>query len=205
MPYQTFEIGAGDSDSHKKMAALGLDKDIIKDKKCIDIGCNEGYFCFELANLGANKVLGIDVSTFWIDQAKKRLDTMSSDIVQFQVCDWQNITNTLTEKFDIVLLLSSFHYATSPEWFNEDGTNKLLNNIKQLMKKNSIFIWEGGVIGSDSLEWVRVRRAIDSVYHPTRGSLELLFSQTFKSFKYIGLSVNQRGDPIPRYVYHCYT
>lgn len=53
-------------------AAKELLKPMIKGKTVLDLGCGSGLFIFELAKEGAEKVVGIDISSVAIEKAKKK-------------------------------------------------------------------------------------------------------------------------------------
>ncbi|MFH1762514.1 MAG: class I SAM-dependent methyltransferase, partial [bacterium] len=48
-----------------------LGKDALKSKSFLDIGCGTGIFSISAANLGASKVVGLDVNPRCIDVCKK--------------------------------------------------------------------------------------------------------------------------------------
>lgn len=202
MAYQTFDQ-KGDSNSSEKWNALSLDKSHINDKKILDIGCNEGFFCLKCIEYGAKEVIGIDRHAGFIANANKRKEDNNS--ITYITSDWNNLPNLFeTETFDIILLLSSMHYASSPDKILPNGTNMIMNTIYKLLKKGGIFIFEGGVIMSEEEKWVDVNRIMDIVYHPTQKQFEKAAKILFEDVKLIGKSVNQVGDPIDRYVYHCH-
>ena len=211
MNYQSFGTTIINSNSNGKYQSLLLTEEMVKDKTCLDIGCNEGYFCFKLSELGAKEVIGIDKSLNFINQANVRLkawkNTRETNII-FQQEDWSSLDTVLgSKKFDLILILSAFHYATDSSYFNPDGTNKLLNTIKDLLNDGGCLVWEGGRIDKapkTGSGWIHVNRVVGAVYHPTKLALEELFAKTFKRFVCVGPSVLQKGDPIPRFVYHCF-
>lgn len=96
------------------------------------------------------------------------------------------------------------HYGSSPSNVLPNGTNRIMNIIHKLLKPGGLFIFEGGIIISEEEKWVQINRKQDIVYHPTRKQFEKATSKLFENVKLIGRSVNQAGDPIDRYVYHCH-
>jgi len=81
----------------------------IKGKRILDIGCNVGFFCFELAKRGA-KVLGVDSDSRAITIANMVNDCFSMG-VDFQT---KKISGELLQNsqihFDVVLFLNIFHW-----------------------------------------------------------------------------------------------
>jgi len=85
--YQSFSENAlGDSRSHEKLPKLGLPDD-LKGKNVIDLGCNEGFFCYECEKRGA-KVTGVERDSYWYDLALERKKKLSSS-VNFVNIDWK--------------------------------------------------------------------------------------------------------------------
>ena len=101
--YQSFS-SESDSNSHssEKLMKLGIPEG-LKGKIVLDIGCNEGFFCFECEKRGA-KVIGIEREKKWYDLALKRKNILSS-FVNFINDDW-NCILLLNYKFDLVLFLA---------------------------------------------------------------------------------------------------
>jgi ribosomal protein L11 methylase PrmA len=192
MPYQSFDI-VGDSNSALKYKSLNLDNILIMGKSCIDIGCNEGYFCHKMIELGASNCVGLDNNKSTIDKANERIKINKYNIKYLHV----NIDDYSTsDKYDIVLVSSALHYMDA---------SKIIPKIAGLLNNDGVFIFEGGVL-MDRIdnEWVKIKRSRDIVVHPTREAFEILTSKFFKRVSLIGPSVFQPGDPINRYVYHCY-
>jgi tRNA (mo5U34)-methyltransferase len=79
----------------------------------LDIGCNAGYYSFELARRGA-RVTGIDVDPHYLRQAEwaaKELDFEDSiEFRQMQVYDLADDD----EKFDLVLFMGVFYHLRYP-------------------------------------------------------------------------------------------
>jgi SAM-dependent methyltransferase len=205
VPYQDFD-GRGDSKSHEKLHALRLDdlaaltkRDAaspFKGLSVLDLGCNEGFFCIEAVRQGAAAVVGIDANAGFIDSARKRCPQAT-----FLNTSWWDIPD---ERFDVVLFLSTMHYEPNPKG--------LFDKISRHLKPDGRLILECGVItdhtehgyrvGGDLRAWRTVKRADGVMRYPTS---DLLVRDLLSSYavRFIGLSVPQVGDPIPRYVYHC--
>lgn len=201
MSYQSFDL-KGDSNSSGKWKALSLQNDDVSGKKVLDIGCNEGFFCLKCHQLDAKEIVGVDRNSGFIANANKRKGSI--DNITYTVSDWNNLPNLFEpETFDLIFLLSAMHYGSSPDKISNDGTNVVMNIIQNLLKKGGLFVYEGGVVMSEKEEWVKIDRIMDIVYHPTQKQFEKAAGVLFEDVKFIGPSVNQVGDPVPRYVYHC--
>lgn len=101
----------------------------LKNKKILDLGCGDGNMSEYFIKNGAKKVVGIDVSTNMIEEAKKN---NKYDNVEYYLMKMENISK-ITEKFDIVYSSLAFHYVKD--------YNKLLKNIYSLLKTNGILLY----------------------------------------------------------------
>lgn len=79
----------------------------------LDIGCNAGFYTFELAKRGA-QVLGIDLDAHYLKQARWAADEMGlADKVEFrqiQVYDLVKVGQT----FDIIIFMGVFYHLRYP-------------------------------------------------------------------------------------------
>jgi len=113
----------------------------IKNKRVLDLGCNNGLFCLELARDGAREVIGIDrspddkyhshnnyVAEDVIQQAievKKiyeLLEDNSFDNVFYRRADVLHISKLKLGRFDIILALNILYHTT-------DKMKKMLNTL----------------------------------------------------------------------------
>jgi SAM-dependent methyltransferase len=186
--YQSFPGEEGDSDSQQKLRCLRLPS--FAGKSVLDVGCNEGFFCFEAMADGASRVLGIDSSSEFIAraQARKAKGGMPANL-DFICQTWDKIPSA---KFDVIFLLSALHYA-------EDQSAMIRKLIEHLTPKG-LLVLECGVVDEEQSALVKVPRAIDVVSFPTFGRMKEWLSPY--AWKLMGASVLQKGDPIPRKVFH---
>jgi len=204
MAYQSFPGVRGDSDSIGKWIALQLTERQIKGKDVLDLGCNEGFFCLKMFELGAKSVLGLDYSEKYIERAKTHLLPEHENVVIYRQENWEKLSEYPDNSFDLILCLSAFHYSTSPDWFKKDGHHRLLDNVMRVLRPDGLFVLEVGMIDSTEKNWIPIQRIADVVYHGTRPAMLELLNKTFAKVELKGPSVNQGGDPIPRYVFHCF-
>lgn len=192
MSYQSFDK-AGSSDSLLKYKCMKLDTLKLTGKSVLDIGCNEGFFCHKMVELGAAKCIGLDYSEHYIKKANARLQGTNYPI-QFIHADIQQYV--FQQQFDVILISSALHYMNACV---------IISKVARLLKKGGVFVFEGGIImDSPKAEWVSIKRSADTVIHPTQKAWEALVVPIFSKVQLIGKSATQRGDPIERYVYHCY-
>jgi SAM-dependent methyltransferase len=186
--YQTFGDQRAASKSAAKLERLQLPD--LTGKSVLDLGCNEGFFCIEAKRRGAALVCGVDSHAPTIAAAQARAAKESLDI-DFVCSDFLEAPR---RHYDVLLFLSALHYVKEPIHFFEFCT--------QLLRPDGVLVLECGVqMGSDD-DLHRVLRSRDERFYP---SLNLLYRSWLKDFapRLVGKSVNQSGDPIDRFVFHC--
>jgi tRNA (mo5U34)-methyltransferase len=83
---------------------------------CLDIGCNAGFYTFELAKRGAT-VLGIDVDPHYLRQAEWAAEQMGVErSVRFEQMQVYDLANKLPaeQKFDLVLFMGVLYHLRYP-------------------------------------------------------------------------------------------
>ncbi|QOW24169.1 class I SAM-dependent methyltransferase [Lysobacter sp. H23M47] len=180
--YQSFPDAAGDSRTSDKLKALRLPA--IEGKSFLDIGCNEGYFCGFSHFMGAARSVGIDHSPEFIYRAQTRFPEC-----EFHARTWDHLPEG---EFDVILLASALHYA--------DDQPGLIDRLVEKLTPDGVLILELGIVSSPRAEWVKVKRGIDERYFPTMAQLKRTLIDY--AWKWMGPSVNQDGDPVPRHVIH---
>jgi SAM-dependent methyltransferase len=181
--YQTFDRD-GASDSEAKLKAIQLPVD-LHGKRFLDLGCNEGYFCFEAQRRGAERIVGIDRSAEFIGRARKR-----GRGIEFLNRSWTELPD---ERFDVIVMLSALHYEERPR--------ELLARLHEHLTDDGLLILEVGV-ASERGTWRVWTQRKGVVYHPTWDALFEHYLEPF-AFRVVGRSVDQPGDPVPRWVIHC--
>ncbi len=191
--YQDFRgDGEGSSQSHKKLKGLRLEElgdgdRPLQGKSVLDIGCNEGFFCLKSLELGAERVVGLDKSKRCIESARESFPEAT-----FIQGSWWNIPD---ERFDVILFLSSIHY--------ESDQKLLLERLKHHLSPGGTLVLECGVANDPGVRaWQTVERGDGVFRYPTR---DLLIHDLLSGYsvRRVSRSAQQKGDPIPRFVYHC--
>jgi ubiquinone/menaquinone biosynthesis C-methylase UbiE len=201
MSYQQFDNKKTSSDSYGKLQSLKLTKENVEGKRILDIGCNEGYFAFKLSEMGAKEVVGLDNNKKWIEAAQKR---NNSSNINFIYGDLSYLKTIEDNSFDIVLTLSAMHYMSNPEMRNNNDIPEFIIDVARILVDKGMWIFEGGVVqDKDTNEFLLYNRSIgDKVYHPTKNKIIEILNIVFSNYEYVGPSVNQSGDPVPRFVYY---
>src|SRR5262249_9542597 len=85
-----------------------------KEIRCLDVGCNQGFFSVALAERGSGRVQGIDAREQNITDAKLICEVFDLSNLEFTVADWLEINSTEWEKFDVTLMLSLVFWLENP-------------------------------------------------------------------------------------------
>lgn len=187
--YQSFSNCPGVSKSDEKLSRIKLPNN-LNGKSVLDIGCNEGFFCLEAKRRGASYVMGVDKNRTAIESAKKRAKEAGLDI------DYLNIdaVQIPDKKFDYIIFLSALHYIEDP--------TALFERLKQALAPGGTLILECGVSTRPGITIQRVLRSIDDRIFPSFDMLTKVWLADF-AVRLISNSPDQKGDPIPRNVFHC--
>jgi tRNA (mo5U34)-methyltransferase len=81
-------------------------------KTVLDIGCNAGFYSFEMKRRGAARVLGIDADERYLRQARFAAQIEQAD-VEFRRMEVWDIAE-LGEKFDFVIFMGVFYHLRHP-------------------------------------------------------------------------------------------
>jgi len=183
--YQTVGDDKGASDSEGKLERIRLP--YLQGKSFLDLGCNAGFFCRAARQRGASRTVGIDIGAEKIAEAR-RLDPDGEYIAG----DWFEKLRSLQGTFDVIIHLSAFHYVTDQREF--------LRLVEDRLAPGGVFILECGVVNSRVPRYVDIKRK-SYTRHVTSPLLDQLLSNF--AVRRMDSSVVQRGDPVPRFVFHC--
>jgi tRNA (mo5U34)-methyltransferase len=84
----------------------------LRGKTVLDIGCNAGFYSFEMKRRGAHRVLGIDSEEGYLDQARFTAAVNGLD-VEFRNLSVYEVAG-LRERFDLVLFLGVLYHLRYP-------------------------------------------------------------------------------------------
>jgi tRNA (mo5U34)-methyltransferase len=103
----------GDFPSYKWQALAPHLPSPLNGWTALDIGCNAGYYCFELAQLGA-RVTGIDVDPHYLRQARWAAKELNlEDSIEFRELQVYDLADE-EERFDLVLFMGVFYHLRYP-------------------------------------------------------------------------------------------
>jgi len=86
--------------------------DEIRQMNMLDIGCNSGWFTFDLAERGARSVDGVDLRAHNIEQARFLRDYFQLETTRFDVADALSFDDD--RRWDVVLNLGVLYHVTDP-------------------------------------------------------------------------------------------
>jgi tRNA (mo5U34)-methyltransferase len=82
-------------------------------KSVLDIGCNAGFYSFEMKRRGAARVLGIDFDDYYLNQARFAAEVLDCDDVEFRRMSVYDV-GALRERFDLVLFMGLVYHLRHP-------------------------------------------------------------------------------------------
>ena len=102
----------------------------LREKSCLDLGCNDGFWSFRLARFGLKSVTGIDVSEDNINKANFLKHVYDFSSFQFKRQDiFKFLYDNKSKSYDIVLLLSIiYHLPEETNWNKFFGALSRINN-----------------------------------------------------------------------------
>jgi tRNA (mo5U34)-methyltransferase len=84
----------------------------LSGKSVLDIGCNAGFYSFEMKRRGAARVLGVDTDPGYLRQARFAAEVLGMDVEFRQLAVWQ--IAELGEKFDLVIFMGVLYHLRHP-------------------------------------------------------------------------------------------
>ena len=82
-------------------------------KTVLDIGCNAGFYSFEMRRRGASRVLGIDSDARYLAQARLAAEVLDMDGVEFRQMGVYDVA-ALGERFDHVIFMGVLYHLRHP-------------------------------------------------------------------------------------------
>jgi tRNA (mo5U34)-methyltransferase len=84
----------------------------LRNKTVLDIGCNAGFYCFEMKRRGAARVVGIDTDEHYLRQARFAARIQHANVEFLRLAVWD--VATLGEKFDLVIFMGVLYHLRHP-------------------------------------------------------------------------------------------
>jgi tRNA (mo5U34)-methyltransferase len=81
---------------------------------CLDIACHEGYFATHLAQKGCREVVGVDVRSEHVENARLIGDALGLDRLRFETRDVLTLAPGELGQFDVVLAFGLLYHLQDP-------------------------------------------------------------------------------------------
>jgi tRNA (mo5U34)-methyltransferase len=78
----------------------------------LDVGCNAGFYCFEMKRRGADRVVGMDLDERYLAQARLAAEVLGMDIELRRGSVYE--VAELREKFDLVIFMGVLYHLRHP-------------------------------------------------------------------------------------------
>lgn len=117
-----------------------IDSELDLSQKVLEIGTGTGIIPFSICSK-VSSVIATDPSPEMVRIANKKLSKTEISNIDFQIQDSQNL-KFQNSSFDLVIASNLFHLISEPE--------KLINEIKRVMKDNGILIAPTLCVGENS-------------------------------------------------------
>ena len=85
----------------------------LNGRTVLDIGCNAGFYSFEMKRRGAARVLGIDSDDRYLSQARFAAETLGVEGVEFRNLSIYD-EGALGERFDLVIFMGVLYHLRHP-------------------------------------------------------------------------------------------
>ncbi|HEY0823112.1 MAG TPA: TIGR04290 family methyltransferase, partial [Ramlibacter sp.] len=82
-------------------------------KSVLDIGCNAGFYSFEMKRRGAGRVVAIDFDDYYLNQARFAAEVLGYEDIDFRKMTVYDV-GSLRERFDVVLFLGLVYHLRHP-------------------------------------------------------------------------------------------
>ena len=129
----------------KRFQANGFDLSWFKGKRCLDAGCGGGRYAIAMARLGASEVVGCDISTEGLADARSRAPEMSN--VVFERASVLDLPYR-NESFDFACCSGVLHHTADPE--------KGMRELARVLRPNGrLFLL---IYGKGGLRWPTIGR-----------------------------------------------
>ncbi len=97
-------------------AAIGLhfSPERLREIRCLDVGCHEGYYSVAAAKLGVHDVLGLDVREESLRRARFVARSLGLPNVCFEQCNAEQISRTKFGEFELTFFLGLLYHVENP-------------------------------------------------------------------------------------------
>ena len=127
--YRKLRGKEGNANELFEMPALFSLLPSLENKKILDLGCGYGGHCMEFVRLGAERVVGVDISQKMLEIARKE---NAHERISYLNMAMEDIS-AIDEKFDIAVSSLALHYVEDFEG--------VVKNIHSLLNEGGVFVF----------------------------------------------------------------
>ena len=102
----------GDYPAHKFRRFASVLPPDLTGKTVLDVGCNAGFYAFEMKRRGAERVVAIDSDPRYLAQARLAADVLGYDI-ELRLLDVYSVAE-LGQRFDLVIFMGVLYHLRHP-------------------------------------------------------------------------------------------
>jgi tRNA (mo5U34)-methyltransferase len=139
--------------------------DDLSGKSVLDIGCNAGFYSFEMRRRGASRVLGIDHDERYLEQARFAASVLGLSGIEFRRGEVWDV-GALGERFDLVIFMGVLYHLRHPllalDLIHEHVAADLLlfqslqAGTRGMFRPEPDYEFFGGLEEFDRAEWPRL-------------------------------------------------
>jgi tRNA (mo5U34)-methyltransferase len=137
----------------------------LSGRSVLDIGCNAGFYSFEMKRRGAARVVGLDHDERYLEQARFAASVLGMEDIEFRRGEVWDVAE-LGEKFDLVIFMGVLYHLRHPllalDLIHEHAAADLLlfqsfqAGTRGLFRPEPDYDFFGGLKEFDRPEWPRL-------------------------------------------------
>ncbi|WP_321416544.1 class I SAM-dependent methyltransferase [uncultured Methanomethylovorans sp.] len=178
----------------------------VKGRSIIDLGCGYGENCKTFSDMGAKRIVGVDISVKMLEVARN--ENFASNIEYYNIC--MEDVDSIRFKYDVAVSSLAIHYIMD--------FNKLAMDVYSLLNDNGIFVFsqehplstapiDGAKWIKDSEEHVDHYRLTDYARLGERNiswivdgiiKYHCTFSEIINGLILAGFKIEEIREPVPR-------
>jgi tRNA (mo5U34)-methyltransferase len=85
----------------------------LRGKSVLDLGCNAGFYAFEMKRRGAARVVGVDSDERYLAQARLAAEVLGMTDIEWRRLDVYRVAE-LRERFDLVIFMGVLYHLRHP-------------------------------------------------------------------------------------------
>ena len=93
---------------------LGFTPERLREIRCLDVGCHEGYYSAAMAKAGVSRVIGVDVREESIRRARFVAEALHLSNTEFHVLNAEQLNPSLFGTFELTLFLGILYHVENP-------------------------------------------------------------------------------------------